>query len=76
MGRRWLRRNRKRKENRFMIEDNLNRTHCVDGIPLSCDYRVQVNGASAPVYIMPTRYDMPCPNGPPMPVYDLSLIHI
>ncbi len=53
-----------------MIEDNLNRTHCVDGIPLSCDYRVQVNGAAAPVYIMPTRYDMPCPNGPPMPVYD------
>ncbi len=58
-----------------MIADNLNRTHCVDGIPLSCDYRVQVNGAAAPVYIMPTRYDMPCPNGPPMPVYDGPLWH-
>jgi hypothetical protein len=41
----------------------------VNGIPLSVDYRVHVNGVSAPVYIMPTRYDVPYQNGQPMPVY-------
>lgn len=41
----------------------------VNGIPLSIDYRVHVNGVSAPVYIMPTRYDVPYQNGQPMPVY-------
>jgi hypothetical protein len=35
----------------------------VSGIPLSADYRVHVNGVSAPVYIMPTRYDVPYQNG-------------
>lgn len=35
----------------------------VSGIPLSADYRVHVNGVSAPVYIMPTCYDVPYQNG-------------
>jgi len=38
-------------------------------IPLTSDYQVRVNGASVPVYIMPTRYGMPFHNGQPMPVY-------
>jgi hypothetical protein len=42
----------------------------VNGIPLSADYRVHVNGVAAPVYIMPTRYDVPYQKGQPMPVYD------
>lgn len=53
-----------------MIEDTPSPTHSVDGIPLTSDYRVQVNGAAAPVYIMPTRYDVTYRNGNPMPVYD------
>ncbi|MBM4164192.1 MAG: hypothetical protein FJ222_07105 [Lentisphaerae bacterium] len=41
----------------------------INGIPISTDYRVHVNGVSAPVYIMPTRYGMPYLNGQPMSFY-------
>ena len=49
-----------------MIKDN---PSYADGIPLTSDYRVQVNGAFAPVYVMPTRYDVPYRDGQPMSVY-------
>lgn len=60
-------------DNPSRIEMTMNDTRPsvqTNGIPLTPDYRVQVNGISAPVYIMPTRYGMPFLNGQPMPVYN------